>query len=258
MTQERNVVVVPARNEGARIFDAVMALRLQTVPPAAIVVVNNGSTDGTSAMVKGLQAVEPNIHLLHEPQEGVAHAANTGFRFAREDLEATIISRTDADTLPDATWNETILGYFASHPNAQLLTGPSYPRTDGDFRKRDDVLWPMARHLYRAFNVLTTRSRLPLRVAHGHNLAIRSKAFEEIGGFPQQTWEEVLENVELSRRVLARYGSEGLAYSSDLRVYTSMRRVRRAGYLGIALARGNLARPPDYSKYEAHHKTDAS
>ncbi|HVO40572.1 MAG TPA: glycosyltransferase [Spirochaetia bacterium] len=46
-------VIIPARNEESRLPPLLASLRAQTVPPAEIIVVDDGSTDGTAALALG-------------------------------------------------------------------------------------------------------------------------------------------------------------------------------------------------------------
>ncbi|HET7673558.1 MAG TPA: glycosyltransferase family A protein [Candidatus Saccharimonadales bacterium] len=240
----RNAVVIPAYNEQEHISGTLDALSNQSVSPDAIVVVNNASTDDTEAIVEERQEHESNLHLISESGQGASFALNTGFRYAIDELDAGIIGRTDADTQPNIQWLGSIVDYFQRHPEKKLLTGPSLPLHDASFRRRDEILWPAAQIGYRLGNLATVRSLFPLRMAHGHNMAVRSKAFDSVGGFPKATWDEYYENVELSRRIYERYGFVALGYLFDMRVHTSMRRLRQKGYMGMVRSKGDMTRPP--------------
>ncbi len=240
----KNAVVVPAYNEQEHIAGTLDALSRQMISPEAVVVVNNATTDDTAAIVEERQGLENNLHLVSEPRQGASFALNTGFRYAIDELDASVIGRTDADTQPSRGWLGTVLNYFQDHPEKKLITGPSLPLHDASFRQRDNILWPAAQLGYRLGNLATVHSLFPLCMAHGHNMATRGKAFDSVGGFPDATWDEYYENVELSKRIYERYGFVALGYLFDMRVYTSMRRVRQKGYLGMARSKGNMAHPP--------------
>ncbi|MEZ5217296.1 MAG: glycosyltransferase [Ilumatobacteraceae bacterium] len=59
----RVLVVMPTYDEAANIIAAVAAVR-RRLPDAEIVVVDDGSPDGTADLVAGLAADDPAIHLL--------------------------------------------------------------------------------------------------------------------------------------------------------------------------------------------------
>src|SRR5690606_37770191 len=66
-------VVLPARNEAARIGPCLAGLQLQGAPLSEVIVVNGGSTDGTADMVNAASAEDRRIRLVAEPPrpEGV-------------------------------------------------------------------------------------------------------------------------------------------------------------------------------------------
>lgn len=60
-------VVVPARNEAARIGPCLDGLRAQQRPLTEVIVVDGHSTDATPALVQAAAALDPRIRLLEEP-----------------------------------------------------------------------------------------------------------------------------------------------------------------------------------------------
>ncbi|NTW02976.1 MAG: glycosyltransferase, partial [Oscillochloris sp.] len=68
-------IVIPTRNRCAALQATLMALAQQTVPADEIevLVVADGSTDGTIPMVRGLR-VPYTLRLLEQPARGVSYA----------------------------------------------------------------------------------------------------------------------------------------------------------------------------------------
>lgn len=91
-------VVIPAWNAERTIAEAIRSVQAQTLPPAEIVVVNDGSTDGTVAVVEELAATASPalpVRLLHQANAGPGSATSHGVARASQPLVATL----DADDL---------------------------------------------------------------------------------------------------------------------------------------------------------------
>ena len=92
-------VIVPAYNEREGIAAAVRSLATGDHPGGIeVVVVDDGSTDGTADIVSALRL--PNVRVVRKPNAGKPSALNTGVALARHDL----IVMVDGDTVfePDA------------------------------------------------------------------------------------------------------------------------------------------------------------
>ncbi len=86
-------VVVPAYNEAANIAATVRSLVNNDYPHGEIIVVDDGSTDGTAAIVRRLG--HPNVRVIRQPNAGKPAALNTGIAHARYDLMVLV----DGDTV---------------------------------------------------------------------------------------------------------------------------------------------------------------
>jgi cellulose synthase/poly-beta-1,6-N-acetylglucosamine synthase-like glycosyltransferase/peptidoglycan/xylan/chitin deacetylase (PgdA/CDA1 family) len=91
-------VIVPAYNEAANIAATVRSLVRSDYPALEVIVVDDGSTDGTADIVEGLGLL--GVHVLRQPNSGKPAALNHGIRYARGD----ILILVDGDTVfePDA------------------------------------------------------------------------------------------------------------------------------------------------------------
>jgi len=82
-------VIVPVFNGERFLAEALQSVLAQTLPPDEIIVVDDGSTDGSAA----LAAQFPRVLVLQQPNRGAGAALNLGIRHARGDLLAFL----DAD-----------------------------------------------------------------------------------------------------------------------------------------------------------------
>ena len=84
-------VVMPVYNAGKTVLKALDSLRRQTLRPAEVIVINDGSTDGTRELLRHRK----DIILLDHSHRGIAPALNDGLAAASGDC----IARMDADDL---------------------------------------------------------------------------------------------------------------------------------------------------------------
>jgi cellulose synthase/poly-beta-1,6-N-acetylglucosamine synthase-like glycosyltransferase len=91
-------VVVPAYNESANIAATVQSLLASDYPWVEVIVVDDGSTDGTAGIVERLRL--PNVRVVRQANAGKPAALNTGIAHARGDILVLV----DGDTVfaPDA------------------------------------------------------------------------------------------------------------------------------------------------------------
>ena len=109
-------VVIPARNAERYLAEAVGSIREGTVPADEIVIVDDGSTDGTAALAASLG--EPVVCISQEPL-GLAAACNAGVRAARGEL----IGFVDSDDLWTERKLERQLEAMAHGPSIDAVFG---------------------------------------------------------------------------------------------------------------------------------------
>jgi glycosyltransferase involved in cell wall biosynthesis len=107
-------VVIPAYNSAATLGRALDSVLAQTVPAREILVIDDGSTDGTPALVA---ARYPTVTCVVQPNAGAAAARNHGVRLAR----GAYVAFVDADDEWAPTKLERQLAVFAAQPGIGLL-----------------------------------------------------------------------------------------------------------------------------------------
>jgi glycosyltransferase involved in cell wall biosynthesis len=83
-------VVIPAYNAERFIVDALRSVVEQRRPPEEVLVVDDGSTDGTR---QAAESVSAQVRVIHQRNAGVSAARNTGWRSSR----STHVAFLDAD-----------------------------------------------------------------------------------------------------------------------------------------------------------------
>ncbi len=115
------VLVTPARNEAAFIEKTIQSMVEQTVLPLRWVIVDDGSTDETAAVVRRYLAGNPWIELVQRPVRldrsfaGKVQAFNAGYERLK-DLDFEVIGNLDADISFDRDHFEFLLSKFAGDP----------------------------------------------------------------------------------------------------------------------------------------------
>ena len=108
----RVVAVVVTWNRRELLQEALAALRTQTHPPSAIVVVDNASTDGTTELLTREHADLELVHLTRNT--GGAGGFAAGIERALT-LEPDLVWLLDDDTVPTAAAAERLVGAWASY-----------------------------------------------------------------------------------------------------------------------------------------------
>lgn len=230
-------VIVPAYNEAATIGATLTALYGQTYRHTSEhIVVDNGSTDATQEVIQHFVNDHGDfpLRVIEESQKGTGAAADTGMRAAIE-RGATVVARTDADTLPRSNWTNTISSHFDSQPDTQLLGGRIMALHDHNYRSGDSLLMPLAVKGARIALALRHCERSYLKAVTGGNMATKAQAYEAVGGFLRTSIDELDEDIAYSLQIAQSFGHRAITIDNQLIVETSMRRIRSQGWLGTAL-----------------------
>jgi glycosyltransferase involved in cell wall biosynthesis len=94
MSTPRVSIVMPVRNGAAHLRDAVQSVLLQTMPDFELIIVDNGSDDGTAAILRSLDDARIRIHTFAE-NRGLPAARNTAVAMA----QGALIAMMDADDI---------------------------------------------------------------------------------------------------------------------------------------------------------------
>jgi glycosyltransferase involved in cell wall biosynthesis len=110
-------VVIPCYNQARFLCEAIESARAQTYPAVEIVVVDDGSSDDTSAVA----AQYPSVRCIRQENRGLAAARNAGCAGSRGAL--TVFLDADDRLLPEAI--DTGVRLLASDPSLGFVAGYS-------------------------------------------------------------------------------------------------------------------------------------
>ena len=85
-------VIIPTYNRAYCIENAIQSVLTQTHKDVEVVVVDDGSSDGTRELIAGRYASEPRVKYIYRENGGVSAARNTGLRKATGDFIALLDS----------------------------------------------------------------------------------------------------------------------------------------------------------------------
>lgn len=204
-------VVVPTCNRAAALATLVEALVGQDASGIAfeLLIVDNGSTDGTADVAARAAASDPRVRFIREPNRGASHARNAGIVRAR----APIVAFVDDDVVPARDWIRAIHRTFEAHPEVDCVGGRVEPRWAAPPPDWLDAhhCAPLALQVDRPPRFDADHASACLITA---NFACRRRVFDEVGGFSTAFQRD--EDREFNLR-LWRAGKRGL-YADDVRV----------------------------------------
>jgi glucosyl-dolichyl phosphate glucuronosyltransferase len=119
-------IVIPTLNRAELLQPLLDSLLMQCADGIdyEILVVDNGSSDGTRALMEAYSAGDRRIRYVYEPRPGVSNARNAGILRAR----AAILAFVDDDVEAAPDWLSSLKRAFDEHPEADCIGGRVRPR----------------------------------------------------------------------------------------------------------------------------------
>jgi glycosyltransferase involved in cell wall biosynthesis len=122
-------VIIPLYNKAAYIERAIQSVLSQTFQEFELIVVDDGSTDDSSAQLSVISyqlsvdapEIYKKVRVIQQQNQGVSTARNNGVKLAKYDYIAFL----DADDSWEPTYLEEMKGLIAAYPNAGIY-GSSY------------------------------------------------------------------------------------------------------------------------------------
>ena len=142
-----------------------------------VLVVDNGSTDATPALLRDWAAAGPDRRAVVEPRVGLSHARNAALRTSGRE----VVLFLDDDALAPPTWARAHLAAYAAAPDVGSVGGPV------------GVVWPAGQPEWISPSVMWVYSAIdlgdeagPFPTEHGPygtNMSVRRAAALAVGGY---------------------------------------------------------------------------
>jgi GT2 family glycosyltransferase len=252
-------IVVLTRNRRDLLRGCLESLVAQDDPgvPMRVIVVDDGSTDGTGEMVNAWTAARPHWQYIRQAHQGIAAARNAGIRRSRSAWTAIVAD----DYLLPPEYAMTIAAFFNAQPQAQVLRFKIVP-AGNDFLG-------LALHAYLEASIIRRLapqgSMMSLRgfwrknktvktITKDHDLeaagaaAFRSDVFQKIGGFDESFIRG--EDTEFTRRLRAAgipvfYSPQPpIRHRNDIGLGPAMKNAYRSGCASWRLHAAPKEKPP--------------
>lgn len=114
-------VIVPAYNAEHYLRETVASVQAQTYANWELVIVNDGSKDGTGALADRLAAEDARIQVVHQENAGLSGARNSGLTAAFPHAQYLLF--LDADDVLEPAALDTLASLLTDHPAAPAAYG---------------------------------------------------------------------------------------------------------------------------------------
>lgn len=216
-------VVIPAYNASRTIGATIRSVFLQTAQDFEVIVVDDGSTDGTAERARSV-VDDSRVTVITQPNGGASAARNAGVAAA----EGAYVSMLDADDLWLPEYLEAMGGALDAEPDAAFAYTDAWLLDDATKRiRRTSTMYDMSPPSLPLPDLHTLLLRLLESNFIYTSVTVRRHAFEQAGGYDEsllivQDWEHSLRMIASGLRpirppgLLAIYRSHGSQLTSDM------------------------------------------
>lgn len=133
-------IIVPVYNSANYLERAIDSLLRQTITDIEIILVNDGSTDGSADICNRYAMLDKRIKVIHQQNSGASIARNNGIKCA----EGEYISFIDSDDYVDDNYIKSMYDAIIETQSDLIVTGRTQIKIDG----RSEMLVPPTKQMY--------------------------------------------------------------------------------------------------------------
>jgi glycosyltransferase involved in cell wall biosynthesis len=171
MRGPRVSVILPVRNCERFVGEAVRSILTQTLADLELIVVDDGSTDGTPRQLAQLAAQDVRLKVLTRSAQGLVAAVES----ARRTATSRYLARMDADDIALPERLELQVRYLDDHPDV-VAVGGQVQRVDAEARPLRPMRYPVAPETCRAYLAFGSPFCHPA-------VTLRADAVDRCGGY---------------------------------------------------------------------------
>ncbi len=166
-------VLMPVYNGEAYVREAILSIVQQTYPFWELVIVDDGSTDGTAELLGKLSALDSRIKVFRKENEGLTRALNFGLELC----QGVYIARQDADDISEPYRLDSLSEAVLKNQHRVIVSGWCVFE-DGDLERS----WASEVNAWMPTVLRARLLRWTNLYVHG-TLLIEKKFLEELGGY---------------------------------------------------------------------------
>ena len=214
MTSPLVSVVLSVRNGAADLPKAIDTILTQTFADLELIVINDGSTDRTAAILDGIR--DARVRVIHQDNMGLAAALNRGVALAR----GRYIARQDHDDWAKPTRLEKQVAFLDAHPEYAIVGTRA-------------EIWVGDEKTKRTHDHPTDNAALQFELLFDNpfvhsSMMLRKSALDVVGGYSTDRSRQPPEDYELWSRLARRYRVANLP--ERLTIYREVQRsISRTG-----------------------------
>lgn len=238
-------VIIPTYNGRHRLGNVLKSLERQTVKPFEVVLVIDGSTDGTDTFLEENRFALPNFRVNTQANSGRAMVRNNGAKLAGGDILLFI----DDDMIAPPDWVKMHLEHHRAHPDS-IMTGKL---KDPEMRKSNDFLnfrsWLNVKWSKGLEEKQDEEFILDHPYITANNFSLPKRIFEQLDGFDKRLKDA--EDYDLAVMagkldIPVYFSSKAFAYNNDIDNVTCVKYISRIREYTIAQKRLRQLKPDLY------------
>jgi cellulose synthase/poly-beta-1,6-N-acetylglucosamine synthase-like glycosyltransferase len=217
--------------------EAILGLRVPAGWACELIVSDNGSSDGTVAMMEGVTSAKMAVHLLRTSRAGKSRALNAALAAAK----GNILLFTDDDVVPSGDWIQGM---------CEPIKRGEADAVAGGIRMARGLRRPWMERAHTGWLAVAEAAERGVPCLIGANMAVARHVFEKIPRFDEEVGpgaighaEDTLFSVQVAEagfRIVSAYGAEVEHHFLE-------ERLTREGFVRQASKRG------EFNAYVAHH-----